>query len=350
MRPSCFKFTSVIMSALMLILPFASYSTEYEVNVSTQPASSLSYYPEYQVLAKVISLRNATLRSETHGRVTHLHYLVGQKVKKGEVIARLDCVDQKANLDQAVANLAGNEAQVEFVEWQLSQARTLAEQSFSSKEHTKALEAQLRARVESNAQLKALAEYQSHQVKRCTITAPFTGVITERSANLGDYMQPGAPMVQLLSNEVIETQAFIHPKEMERLQTGQRMVFVANEKTYPLELRAPVASINPNTHTQEVRFRFTDQRPLPGTVGKVVWQDTRAHLPARLLESRNKQLGLFVKQGNHAKFLTLNNAQEGQPFLIDKPLNGAIIVEGKSMLDDGVRVSITSKDTQGDLS
>lgn len=322
-------------SALMFFLGMPLAHSKMAVVVTTDKIENLLFYPKHRVAATTLSLNQTQVKNETPGRIVSLPPLVGDVVQKGAVLATLDCRDQTYQKQQSQAALEGTQARLDLLTWQLKQSKQLAENKNASLEKIKTLESELKL---MQAQLQthvSQLDYAALQVDRCQIHAPFDGVVTQRFSHLGEYIGSGTPLVELVSHEELEAQAFFHPEEVLRLQNVQRLQFQVQDKVYPIKIRKQVQNLDQRTHTQEIRFVFTGPRPLPGTLGKVVWQDTHAHLPSELLLQRGQQFGVFIKNKDKAKFVAIQGAREGQPIPMPNPLRDDLIIQGRQQLEDG---------------
>jgi hypothetical protein len=105
-------------------------------------------------------------------------------------------------------------------------------------------------------------------------------------------------------------------------------MFQHDDKSYPVNLRAILPSINSETRNSEVRLLFQNGPALPGASGKLIWKDLRAHIPGNLIVKRNGDLGVFIYDAGKARFVALPGAQAGRASPVDLSLNSTIITEG----------------------
>ena len=90
-----------------------------------------------------------------------------------------------------------------------------------------------------------------------------------------------------------------------------------------------------------MRLVFDDQSALPGAAGKLVWKDPRPHIPGTLLLRREDELGVFIVNDGHAKFIPVPSAQAGRASPADLPKTANIVTEGRYALKDGDVVVIS---------
>jgi hypothetical protein len=90
----------------------------------------------------------------------------------------------------------------------------------------------------------------------------------------------------------------------------------------------------------EVRLTFLDEKPAPGTTGRLQWKQPWSHISSEYLVRRGEQLGLFILTNDVAKFHAIAGARPGRPGLVDLPANTQIILDGRHALDDGDPVTV----------
>ncbi len=80
--------------------------------------------------------------------------------------------------------------------------------------------------------------------------------------------------------------------------------------------------------------------PAPGTEGRLVWRDPRPQLAAEYILRRNGRLGVFLIEGDRARFHELALAQEGRPASADFSPEARIATRGRHALQDGMAVVV----------
>lgn len=335
---------------LVSILTMAAYGSKshatQKIPATLKPLESVIFYPKQEVSAIVLPVHDATVSAQTQGQIESWQSDIGKFVNKGDILVKLNCDDQQANAKALSSGLSGIKAKINFYEWQLKQNKRLATQNNASQERVKTNESEL-------AFYKAQLQTQSHQltqanlqVSRCNIKAPFDGVITHKLSDLGEYVTPGKPVLRMVSKDDLQVQVHAHPVQASLLPKAKHLFFKDEGHFYPVKLASKVQSLDLNTHTQEVRFEFKSQKPLPGTLGTIVWEDARAHIPAEYISQRGHQLGLFISERNKAKFVPIKDAAEGRPVLLPDHIAGQIVIEGRHQLNDGYELLLNTEKGQ----
>jgi membrane fusion protein, multidrug efflux system len=142
-------------------------------------------------IGTVQSLHSVVLRPQVSGIVTEVLFDEGQQVKKGQLLARIDDRTILANLRQAEAEKARNEAQLRAA--RLDQSRynnLLAEEAISRQtvEQQAALVEQLEAAIQAN---EATIAAHKVQLSYTQITSPVTGRVGLRRIDPGNLVQAG---------------------------------------------------------------------------------------------------------------------------------------------------------------
>ena len=122
------------------------------------------------------------------------------------------------------------------------------------------------------------------------------------------------------------------------------MAFIANDKRYPLTLRATLPLMESRIRSYEVRLEFTAGKAYPGSAGRTEWLTPAPYVPAELLV-RRKGLGVFLAVDGRAKFIPLAGANAGQPAALGKSLtkDSTIIINGRFKINDGDAVRVIER-------
>ncbi|MEF9996991.1 MAG: efflux RND transporter periplasmic adaptor subunit, partial [Burkholderiaceae bacterium] len=275
---------------------------------------------------RVVAARRASVSSKATGRLEWLGVQEGQRVKEGEVIARLENRDVAAQLEQAQAgvlaargNLAQGEAELEDAAANWKRSQELAAQKFiagaaldtaASRYHrAKAAIISLKAQIavaQANARVAQVAFDQT------LIKAPFAGLVLTKSANVGDIVTPfssaagttGA-VVTMADMDTLEVEADVSESSIAKVTVGQPVEIQLD--AYPdLRLLGKVSRIVPTvdrakaTLLVKVSFVERDERVLPDMSAKAAFlsrelkEQERKPVPAVRAEAIVKRDGKDV--------------------------------------------------------
>jgi RND family efflux transporter MFP subunit len=245
----------------------------------------------------VVAQRKAALSSKATGRLEWLDVLEGSRVKKDDIIARLENRDVSATLGQAQANIKVAQANLEQGQAELQDAQhayqrageLLAQKFIAAASYDTAQARYNKARAAIAAQRAAIAAAQANAqsaqvaLDQTVIRAPFDGVILTKSANVGDNITPfssaadskGA-VVTIADMDTLEVEADVSESSLSKIKVDQPAEIQLD--AFPeLRLAGVVSRMVPTvdrskaTLLVKVRFVDRDARVLPDMSAKVAF-------------------------------------------------------------------------------
>jgi RND family efflux transporter MFP subunit len=340
------RFVAVGLVYRLLLATFLGLTTltpalaDDPIPVLTQPLYELALYPESTAAAQVISLNDAAIAAQVNALVAEVLVRVGDTVKAGAVLVKLDCKDFELDMVRLKAKGQAVNARLELAQWQLKRSELLASQQTLPVEKVQQRRSELAVLRGDLATHAARIETTQRQIAHCNVKAPFAGVVTARLTAVGQLVSSGTVLVHLLDLSRAEVSAQVASRDITALRDAGELAFEHEGQRYPLKLRAALPTIQTQTGTQEVRLDFVDKRSQPGAAGRLAWQDQTLHIASELLVKRGEQLGVFTEQAGVAHFHSLPDAQNGRPAAIDLSPETPIIVSGQYSLNEGSRVKV----------
>ncbi|MCY4096905.1 MAG: efflux RND transporter periplasmic adaptor subunit [Rhodospirillales bacterium] len=220
-------------------------------------------------IGRFVTLFEAVVPALLASHVTEIPVNIGDRLAAGDIIAVLD-IDRlrwqvkqaKASVAQSEAGLAVARARAELAQRRLERAEGLRESTaFSQAQRDDArgeadiaaaqVQVALAALEEANARLDTAED----DFARGTVVAPFDGVVEERHADLGEAVQPGGPVVTLVSEKALEIEADVPSQRVAALNPGASIeVTRASGEAIGTTVRAVGTVENPRTRTRRVRL------------------------------------------------------------------------------------------------
>ena len=145
--------------------------------------------------------------AEAARRVTELRVEEGNRVQRGQVLLRLQDAEQRTALKRAEFNLA--KAVREF-----DRQKKLREQDLTSEEAYIAAE-------EEHSRSKLALEDAERELSYTEVRAAISGVVTQRHVNLGDQVQVGQRLFDLVDFESLVARVYVPEKNLSEIRTGQ---------------------------------------------------------------------------------------------------------------------------------
>ena len=153
-------------------------------------------------------------------RLTDVLVNVGDKVRKGQVLARISNDTVEVDLAQSKASVAEAEAMLAEAKANGDRARQFQATGFiSAQQITQYLTAEKTALARLNA---ARARMQADQLRlaQTTVRAPDDGVISARAATVGSMAQPGQELFRLIRGSRLEWRAEVSAADLAKLKPG----------------------------------------------------------------------------------------------------------------------------------
>jgi HlyD family secretion protein len=323
----------------------------------------------------------STISPRISGRLQEVLVDIGDSVTAGKLLARLDDVELKPQVEMAQASVAVSQATLDRL--QADRTQTLAILDQATAEHKRALDllpqkaisqsdadkmtsdwktAQAgvtrteAALVEAQKQLIAAEmnlAYRKALLADTEIVAPSDGLIVQRQRDPGDIAVPGSAILTLISMKEIWVSAWVDETEMSHVAAGQpvRVVFRSEpDHAY----RGEVARLGRQAD-RETREFTVDVRVLELPKNWAVGQRAEVYiqtahktdvtiLPAQNIFWRNGKPGVFVRQGQYAAWRDVTIGIKGREVVEVaaglKPGDSVVVpVDGKNTSIEGRRIS-----------
>src|SRR6266850_2619304 len=254
----------------------------------------------------VTARRQATVSAKITGKVTDVLIEEGQSVHEGDVLARLEDTDAKAQLALARAQLAAARSQLAELRAQLAQAerdytrqQELARRELVSAQSLDAALAQrdmVRARLGAAGEQVTVAEQSVRvaqvQLDNTVIRAPFSGVIVAKAAQPGEVVSPMSAggftrtgIGTIVDMDSLEIQVEVNEAFINRVTAGQPVEAMLNaypDWKIPASVIAIIPSADRSKATVKVRIaiKAKDPRLVPDMGVRVAFLDNEPARPA----------------------------------------------------------------------
>ncbi|SOZ18369.1 Macrolide-specific efflux protein precursor [Cupriavidus taiwanensis] len=346
-----------------------------------QTATVTSAYPTQNftllnATGYVVPQRKAAVASKAQGRLEWLGVLEGSRVKKDEVIARLESKDVAASFAQAQAqvqvaqaNLALQQAELKDAEVNLRRSRVLIVPNAISRTQYDADVARFdKARASVNSSRASVVSAQANAraaevaVEQTVVRAPFDGVVLVKHANVGDNITPfsaaadtkGA-IVTIADMETLEVEADVAESNIARIRVDQPCELLLDALP-GLRLAGQVSRIVPTvdrskaTVLVKVRFVDRDARVLPDMSAKIAFlsraataqdrQPVVAVQPAAVATRDGRQVVYVVRDGKAHEMTVKTGDKLGELVAVQGVRPGDVVVLSPGdQIGDGSRVT-----------
>lgn len=230
---------------------FAKESPPAKVNVDSAKMTRLS--PVVSVSGTVVSQNNSKIAAEISGRLTSLS-AIGARVAQGDVLARIDDKQLKIQLREAQANVLNSQAHLRFLEAEVIRKIQLVKQKLSPETE---LDKTLSERDIAQGDV-AVAQAKLDKIEQnlayTKLKAPFAGIVTQRIANLGEYVESGSAIVRLVEIANSEASVFVPIVAFQFLKEAKQLLVESPLGSGYAMIKAIVPVANARSHLMEVRL------------------------------------------------------------------------------------------------
>ncbi|MBK8943841.1 MAG: efflux RND transporter periplasmic adaptor subunit [Ignavibacteriae bacterium] len=246
-------FIIVVIILLLIFFPKLNLNENDEMNKNDGGKKNESIVADIKII-KPESLQNkiftngtligneeVLLRSESSGKVTAILFDEGKKVKKGELLLKI-------NDEELQATLKKNSLKVDFAKDKEFRARQLLEKQLTSQQEYDIVLNELNS-------LKADVEFTIAQIAKTEIRAPFDGIIGLRSVSIGSYITPQIQVATIQSINPIKIDFAVPQKYYSEIKEGKIIEFAipSVNKNFIGKIYAVEPKIDQTTRTILVR-------------------------------------------------------------------------------------------------
>ncbi len=323
------------MVGLLLSVP----QTVYAFTVESSPLKALTHYPKYYFTASIVPHTESDISSELNARLLKLPVRPGQKINKGDVIAKLDCRDTEDKLKLNQHRQQEAKSKLKLAKLQLKRFKNLESRQHVATIQVDELLSQVQG-IEANIEgLRVKGMMAARAIQRCVIMSPYDAVVTRIFAGKGQWMSVGLPIVNVVRVDMAEIKVSVPVMLAEALRGKPAVWQAQNQHSVQVEWLRQSGVLKSNQRMAQLWFKAPAAQ-LIGLHGELMLEDDRLHVPPQYVVTRNGQQGVFVLENDQAKFHILPHAQIGRPALVPSYWKAEmpVIIKGQHRLQDGMQL------------
>jgi len=293
----------------------------------------------------------ATLSFAVPARIKSCPADVGERVRKGEVIAALDEEQYQLTLRVAEAALAELEARLAQARRDEERVRRLADARAATDEELEKSAAATRALAATHSLLTARHDEARRVLDETVLRAPFAGTVTAVHRQPGEWAAPGVPIVELVGHDNLEVEIEVAETILGDLAAGQsvRVDLPLSKRTTSGRIKSvSTSAAGPGRLFPVVIALDTRADATAGMAAEVVFQVDREATPTVPLEAvlnpGSSTPVVFCLRDGRAERVPISLGQvHGDRIAVsstDLELGDAVIVAGHTSLADGDTVEV----------
>jgi len=207
----------------------------------------------------VMPSKEVALKTEASGKVTQLPLEEGAKVKKGQLLLKVNASELEAQLKQ-------KQNREKLLKQKLTRKKSLLEKEGISQESFDETKTELES-------TKAQMELIRAQIEKTEIRAPFDGKLGLKHISIGSYVSPSTKVISLIQKQPVKIDFSIPGEYAKYIENGQPIKFSVNgiDSNLSAKIFAIEPAINIDTRTMEVRAIYPNPqgKVVPGTFAKI---------------------------------------------------------------------------------
>jgi RND family efflux transporter MFP subunit len=222
------------------------------VRIGAAQEASLMLFP-----GEVRARHETPLAFQVGGKVAECKVNLGDTVRRGQILAKLEPTDYKLATQSGAASIAEAQSTLTFTEAELVRYKNLRDKGFVSAallDQKQASADAARARITA---LQAAHSEQTRQLDYTTLSALTDGVISAYDCNAGQIVSVGQPILRLAQTAAKEILIYLPEAELQHFRTVTNFTVSLNslpEKSFQGTLRELSAAADPATRTYAARI------------------------------------------------------------------------------------------------
>lgn len=351
------KFYRLVLLLALLLFFTSSLSAAprgYASPVAVSEVAERMMAPQVWVNGEIISRSNSQIATEIAGRLTWVAE-VGQKIKAGQTLARIDVTLLQQQLEEQLAIVAREQARLDFLDQEVVRLNSLVKQrnvSQSNLDQTIADRAVARGDL---AVAKARTEQVAERLRRSEISAPFSGVVSERLLQSGEWADSGKAVVRLVDVQSKEIRAWVTDQVLPFIKKGDHLNIDISGQHSEAEIHTIVPVGGERSRLYEIRLILPTQDWSVGQSLRVAapTSQRQQHLSVprdALVLRRDGSFVYRVKEDNSAEKLAVTTGVAMGEFI---QVSGAlqvgdqVVINGSERLRPGQQVRIINSTGAG---
>jgi multidrug efflux system membrane fusion protein len=221
-------------------------------------------------IGTILALNTAVVRARVEGELRAIHFVEGQQVRAGQLLAEIDPRPYEVQLAQAEGQLARDQAQLANAQIDLARYRDLAARDSIARQQVDTQEALVKQLAGTLRVNQAAVDNARLLLSYARVTAPISGQVGLRQVDLGNVVRASDPqgLVTITQTQPITVIFSIPEAALPRLRAGMRGTERPPVEAWDREARNRLATgavssldnaIDPTTGTLRVKAQFDNR-------------------------------------------------------------------------------------------
>jgi membrane fusion protein (multidrug efflux system) len=251
----------------------------------------------------------AELIAEASGSVLEVPVDLGDTVKRGQLVARIETTGLGANYLSTQSGEAAAQAALELARTNLSRTQELVASGSVPRANLETDQNALRAAEARLAEAHAMKTSAQTRLDATIVRAPLDGVVSAKSVHKGDVVAPGSQLMTIIDPSSMRLEASIASEHLATVKPGVSVEFVVRalgDRTFTGKIERVAPAADPATRRIKLLVSIPN---VEGTLltglyaeGRVTAERrTAAAVPEAAVEREGQQASLVVIRGGRAE-------------------------------------------------
>lgn len=327
---------SMYISIVLISCSGNTIKEEQQTYLVIQPVIKDTVYNR-EYAASINSYQNVEIRAKVRGFVEEILVDEGQKVKKGQILFKLNSKEHEQHVQKAEAVIQSANAELKASEIEVDNTKKLLDKNIVSKSEFELVSTKVSINRAKLNEAKVAKEQALLHVEYTRIKAPFDGIINRIPNKKGSLIDEGALLTSISNNETIY--AYYNVSEIDYLdyiqsnnKNNKVNLSLANNSVYPYVGTIETTETEFNKETGNIAFRAKFPNPekllKEGATGKIIIKKTFKN--AIIIPQKST----FEVQGNLYIYLV-----DKKNIVYSKKINPIIRLNNFFILDKDINVN-----------
>ena len=329
--------------------------TARAVEVMTVGESEIA--SQFAYTGKAAASKQVSIVPTVPGKVTDFNYDVGDEVNAGAVLFTIDTVDLNNSLRAAEAGYNVSKLARDNAKNTYENNKLLYDEEIISKAEYDQIKYAYEAAEAQLASTQVQLDTLKKSISDCSVTAPLTGVVTQRNVEIGGFASSASPAYVVMDLSVIKVEVGVSEQVLNTINIGDK-VDVTMTAVSELPLEGTVSTVSPaagNTgmYTVKVELDNADGIIKAGMMAEVNFTAEKAEdaivLPRNAVITKEDETQVYVVENGVAKKVHVELGIEAADTIeITKglKLGDDVVTKGQTYISDGEEVNVVNAEAK----
>ncbi|MGI9534879.1 MAG: efflux RND transporter periplasmic adaptor subunit, partial [Thermodesulfobacteriota bacterium] len=290
------------------------------------------------LVGTVEPIKKSLISTEVEGIVDKYPFSEGNYVKKGELIAKLDTQKMNLMLNEAVNTQNESNARLKLAQDELRRVNELYDRGIVSKSQLDNALSNKDSLVARQKLLQSRINQLKYDISRASIAAPFNGYITKEHTQVGEWLDSGANVVELIDIDNVQIVVELPEKYVHLVKVGDEVEVSLNslpDEIFKGELVSIVPQADQSSRAFPVKIRLKND-------DHVIKSSMSAKVSFLLGETKETKMvlkdSIINNSGNKIIFVVRDNIAQPVPVLTGLAHEDFVEVQGEFKVGEQVVV------------